>query len=101
MPEEDSVKAIVAYLGDDAKEMAIALASQLRGRGVGAILAPAGRSLRAQLRYANSLGIPFSLILGEDEMKRGSVILRDMAQGEQREVPIQGVAAELDNQSHS
>ena len=34
-------------------------------------------------------------------MKKGSVILRDMAQGEQREVPIQGVAEELDNQSPS
>ena len=37
---------------------------------MGAILAPAGRSLRAQLRYANSLSIPYALILGEDEMKR-------------------------------
>ncbi|MFH1560775.1 MAG: histidine--tRNA ligase [Chloroflexota bacterium] len=96
VPVEDSVRAIVAYLGDDAKETAISLASQLRSKGMGAILAPAGRSLRAQLRYANSLGIPYALILGEDEMKRGSVILRDMAQGEQREVPIQGVAEELD-----
>ena len=101
VPEEDSVRAVVAYLGDEAKETAIFLASQLRSKGMGAILAPAGRSLRAQMRYANSLGIPYALILGEDEMKRGTVILRDMAQGEQREVPIQGVAEELDNQSPS
>jgi histidyl-tRNA synthetase len=99
--EEESVKALVAYMGDNAKETAISLASQLRSKGMGAILAPAGRSLRAQLRYANSLGIPYALILGEDEMKRSAVILRDMAKGEQREVPIQGVAEELDSQGRS
>jgi histidyl-tRNA synthetase len=101
VPEEDSVRAVVAYLGDEAKEVAMSLASQLRSKGMGAILAPAGRSLRAQLRYANSLGIPYALILGEDELKKGSVILRDMAQGEQREVPIQGVAEELYDHSPS
>jgi histidyl-tRNA synthetase len=99
VPEEESLRVVVAYLGDEAKETAISLASQLRSKGMGAILAPAGRSLRAQLRYANSLSIPYALIVGGDEMKRGSVILRDMAKGEQREVPIQGVAEELDNQS--
>lgn len=101
VPEEDSVRAIVAYLGDDAKETAISLASQLRTKGMGAILAPTGRSLRAQLRYANSLGIPYALILGDDEMKNGSVILRDMTLGEQHEVPLQGIAEKLDDQSSS
>ena len=101
VPEEPSVRAVVAYLGDEAKMTAISLASELRSNGIGAILAPAGRSLRSQMRYANSLGIPYTLILGEDEMKNGSVILRDMAQGEQREVPLKGVAGELDNQGRS
>ena len=101
VPDEHSVRAVVAYLGDEAKGKAISLASELRSNGIGAILAPAGRSLRAQMRYANSLGIPYALILGEDEMKNDSVILRDMAQGEQREVPLKGVAMELDNQSTS
>jgi histidyl-tRNA synthetase len=95
VPKEDSIKAVVVYLGDTAKEEALSLASGLRREGIGAVLAPAGRSLRAQLRYANSLEAPYALILGEDEMKRGSVVLRDMAKGEQREVPVQGVAAEL------
>lgn len=101
VPDEHSVRVVLAYLGDEAKGKAISLASELRSNGIGAILAPAGRSLRAQMRYANSLSIPYALILGEDEMKNSSVILRDMAQGEQREVPLKGVAAELDNQSTS
>jgi histidyl-tRNA synthetase len=92
---ENLVKAVVAYLGDDAKQTAISLASNLRNGGVGAILTPAGRSLRSQMRYANSLGIPYALILGEDEMKNESVIIRDMAHGEQQEVPMQKAVEEL------
>ena len=96
VPEGDFISVVVAHLGDAAKETAMSLASELRSRGVGAVLAPAGRSLKSQMRYANSLGIPYALILGEDEMKNGSVILRDMSRGEQREAPIQEAAQELE-----
>ena len=95
VPQEGSPRAVVAYLGDEAKGEALSLASRLRSNGIWAVLAPAGRSLRAQLRYANSLGVPYALILGEDEIRRGAVVLRDMAKGEQREVPLQGVSEEL------
>ena len=96
VPEGSFVSAVVAHLGDAAKETAMSLASELRSRGVGAVLAPAGRSLKSQMRYANSLGIPYALILGEDEIKNGSVIIRDMSRGEQREAPIQEAAQELE-----
>ena len=67
----------------------------LRSEGMGAVLATAGRSLRSQLRYANSLGAPYAIILGEDELKQGIVTIRDMAKGEQRQAPVQDVAAVL------
>ena len=99
VPQGHAVTTVVTYLGDDAKVMAISLASRLRSNGIGAILAPAGRSLRAQLRYTHSLGIPYALILGEDEIKRNSIIIRDMTNAEQREVPLQSIANELGNQN--
>ena len=99
VPEENFIKALVAYLGDEAKESAISLASRLRSNGIGTILAPAGRSLKAQMRYANSLNIPYTLILGDNEIKNDSVVLRDMGRGEQREVLIKAVVEELDKQS--
>ena len=101
VPEDSFVSAVVTYLGDEAKETAISLASQLRSKGIGAILAPAGRSLKAQMRYANSLRIPSTLILGEDEIKNGTVILRNMTQGTQREVSLQSVAEELESPTTS
>ena len=61
---------------------------------------PAG-GLRSQLRYANSLGVPYALILGEEELNQGVVVLRDMARGEQRPVPMSSIVSELANAGRS
>ena len=87
VPEEDYPKVVLAYLGNDAKSTALTLASKLRKIGIGSLLAPGGRSLKAQMRYANSLGVPHVAVLGEDEMEKGTIILRDMSKGEQQEIP--------------
>ncbi len=95
-PEAPPLTAVVVHLGASATERAVALASELRNAGIGAALAPAGRSLRSQLRYANSMGVPYALILGDDELSRGVVVLRDMARAEQHEAPLDGAAAALE-----
>ena len=91
--EEGPLRAVVVHLGEAATERAVALASELRSAGVGAVLAPAGRSLRAQLRYANSMNVPYALILGDDELGRGVVVFRDMSRAEQHEVPLERAAS--------
>ncbi|MDE2861814.1 MAG: histidine--tRNA ligase [Chloroflexota bacterium] len=93
--EEAPLRAVVIHLGEAATERAVALASDLRSAGLGAVLAPAGRSLRAQLRYANSMNVPYALILGDDELSRGVVVFRDMSRAEQREVPLENAPTAL------
>jgi len=78
----------IASLGDEAKDTATKLAANLRGVGVGVILAMGEKSLKAQLRQANSLGTRYAVIIGEEEVKAGTVILRDMASAEQKSVEI-------------
>ena len=92
-PEGEQLSAVVVHLGDSATNRAVALASELRSAGIGVVLAPAGRSLRAQLRYANSMGVPYALILGDDELSRGVAVLRDMSRAEQREVLLESAAS--------
>ena len=92
-PEVEPLRAVVVHLGESATERAVALASELRSAGIGAVLAPAGRSMRAQLRYANSMDVPCALILGDDELSRGVVVLRDMSRAEQHEVPLASAAS--------
>ena len=63
------------------------LASRLRQANIGAIIAIGNKSLKAQLRQANSLGVTRAVIIGDEEVKAGSAILRDMANARQETVP--------------
>ena len=62
---------------------------KLRQAGIGAILSSGSRSLRGQMRQANALGIPYTVILGDDENQRGEVVIRDMAASTQEAKPMQ------------
>ena len=49
------------------------------------------KSLKGAMRRANDCGAKFVIILGEDELKKNSVTLKDMASGEQKEVDIENL----------
>jgi len=78
----------IAYVGDEAKAEAIKLAATLRRNGIGVIEAIGTKSLKAQLRQANTLGARHTVIIGDQEVKSGSVVLRDMTTAQQKTVPI-------------
>ena len=85
----------IAYIGDEAREEAIKLAATLRQNGIGVIEAVGDRSLKAQLRQANNLDAKYAVIIGEQEVKDGTVILRDMTTSEQKTVPIKELKKHL------
>jgi histidyl-tRNA synthetase len=85
----------IAYLGDEAKSEAIKLASTLRRAGIGVIEALSDKSLKAQLRQANNLGTRYTVIIGEQEVKTGTVILRDMTSAEQETIPVNELAGRI------
>ena len=87
-PEGAGVDAVVVSLGDAAAAAGVKLASDLRRQGLEAVLAPQGRSLRGQLRHATALRASYALVLGEDELARGAVQVKELASGAQREVQI-------------
>jgi histidyl-tRNA synthetase len=78
----------IAYLGKDAKDEAIRLTARLRKSGISALASLNERSLKAQLKQANASGVRYTVIIGEDEVRNKSVVLRNMAKGEQQTVPI-------------
>lgn len=84
---EEAVRpTVIVHLGDPAAIEGVKLASLLRDAGLPILLLPGNRSLKAQLRYASSMNARHTLIIGEEELKRGVIGLRDMDKGEQREV---------------
>ena len=88
IPELPSPKYLVANVGDDARSAALQLSVRLRRAGIGAILSSGSRGLRGQMRQANALEIPYTLIIGDDEIEKGEVVIRDMGSSLQESKPI-------------
>jgi len=78
----------IAFLGEAARETAMKLTADLRRRGLSVVISTGNRSLKAQLRHANSLGVRYTAIIGEEEIKSGSVQLRDMQTSQQQNVTM-------------
>jgi len=95
IPPLPKPQVFIAHIGDEASVEATKLAARLRRTGIGVIQAAGSKSLKAQLRQANTLGVRHAVIIGEDEIKNGTVILRDMATGEQRTIPLSQLQREL------
>jgi histidyl-tRNA synthetase len=65
---------------------AIALASELRSKGLRVDVYPEADKMGKQFKYASARGIPFVAIVGDDERARGQVAIKDMKSGEQQSV---------------
>jgi histidyl-tRNA synthetase len=87
----------LAYLGKASRAYAVKLLAELREAGIGAQIAMRG-SLRSQLRHANKRDARYALIIGEDELARDEVTLRDMQSGDQTMVPTSSIIAVLREQ---
>lgn len=77
----------VVRASDEARLLTLQLAHELRQAGFASDLDFEGRSLKAQMRSANRLQARFALILGEEELARGTVTVREMATASQESVP--------------
>jgi histidyl-tRNA synthetase len=75
-------------LGPEAQEAALKILAELRRRRIQADTDFLGRSMRAQLRVANRLGARFVLIIGEQELEKKKLVLKDMQGGQQEEIDL-------------
>ncbi len=66
---------------------ALAIAEELRSAGIGATFDLEERGLKAQMKVAGKVGHLLAVLIGEDELARGAVTIKDMVRREQREVP--------------
>jgi histidyl-tRNA synthetase len=69
---------------------AIALATGLRNEGVRVQLYTEQKKFKAKMNYADKVGVPYVVFLGEDEVKEGVVACKDMKTGEQTKLDFQG-----------
>ena len=81
-------KLYVAALGDAAQVKALEITERIRKSGNIAECDIVGRSLKAQMKYANKIGADYTLIIGDSEIEAGRAQLRNMKDGTQTEVEL-------------
>jgi len=82
-------------LGDKAKAYGLKLLAELRKRNISADTDYEAKSLKGAMRKADDLAARFVLIIGDNELEKGIITLKDMKSGEQKEVKAENLIDEL------
>lgn len=86
----------ISYIGDNARLYAIGLAHEFRENGVAVSIDTLNRNLKGQMKYANKLAARYSVVIGDDEIKKGVVTLKNMVSGEQKEINASDITKEIE-----
>lgn len=85
----------VVTMGDDARTEGIRLVAELRAAGLKADIDHAARSMKAQFKYANKVGVGKVVVIAGDELAKGVVKLRNMADSTETEISRDAIVAKL------
>ena len=91
IPNEGLYDLYIGARGEDGKLASFKLANALRTRGIKTEINHMGRSLKAEMKYANKIGAKFTVVLGDDELQTGNAKLKRMSDGEQFEVNLNNI----------
>lgn len=91
----EGADAFIVAMGDAAKDEAFCLLAELRDAGLSARMDYAGRSMKSQMKQADKANARYALILGEDELAKGVVTLRNMESSAQEQVAREEIVNKL------
>ncbi|MEG0839594.1 MAG: histidine--tRNA ligase [Hydrogenoanaerobacterium sp.] len=91
-PQQNSCAIYIGSIGEEASVKAFALTNALRQEGLYAQCDVSGRSVKAQMKYADKLGSRFSCILGDNELAEGKTTVKNMSSGKADKVSFNELA---------
>ncbi|MBO7151457.1 MAG: histidine--tRNA ligase [Clostridia bacterium] len=86
--EEKGIDVYVAPLGERASDESQAICQQLRVAGLSAETDLMGRSLKAQMKYADKINAHYVAIIGDDELDQGVATVKNMKEGESKQITL-------------
>jgi len=96
LPTNPTPALYIAPMGDAAIKYALSKVAELRTAGIYAECDIVGRSLKAQMKYADKIGARYALVVGDNEIEAGRANLRDMKNADgSREIALDELVAEL------
>ncbi|MBD5584541.1 MAG: histidine--tRNA ligase [Clostridia bacterium] len=90
-PEDEKPLIYLAGMDDKSRAKAFEIATNLRSNGVCAEVDHMQRSVKAQFKYADKLGVKFVAVIGETELNEGVLAVKNMAEGTQTSVKIEDI----------
>lgn len=90
----------IAALGEDAVAEGFKIQEELRGLGVLTDMDLQGRSLKGQMKQAGKLDSQFTVIIGSNELEKGAAAVKNMADGNQKDIPFAEVAGYISKEEH-
>ncbi len=87
-PERKVPDIYIGTMGEKARIAATKICFRLREEGFSAITDVTGRSVKAQMKYADKIGASFSVIIGDNELEQKKAVLKNMKTGEQKEIDL-------------
>ncbi len=97
LPKPQNPELYIATAGDAALLKATTIVHNLRAQGVFCLTDTVGRSIKAQMKYANKVHADFVAVIGDNELESGKVNLKYMPTGEQQEIALQQLEEEFDS----
>ena len=88
---EKNMQVFVAYIGDKANLYATKYVEKLRDVGIFAEKDIMGRSLKAQLKYADKKKAKYVITIGDNEIETGKASLKNMATGEEEQINLEEI----------
>ena len=88
IPKPTPIKLFIAHIGEIADMKAQSLVYMLRKQGISADKDHMGKSVKAQMKYANKLGVQYTMVLGQDEIDTGKAVLKEMESGQTQTIEL-------------
>lgn len=97
-PQETQVssKVLICHFDETCKHYGLGVLQSLRQKGIASEIYPDGVKIQKQLDYANKKMIPFTIVIGSEEMKLGLLAFKDMKKGEQQKLSLEEIMGILD-----
>ena len=90
IPKPNPCDLYIASMGEAASVFAMKLAADLRSEGFAAESDLIGRSLKAQMKYADKIGAKYSMVIGDNELAEGRAKVKNMSTGETADLDLNG-----------
>jgi len=95
IPQPEGPDIFIGYIGEKAEQMAENIAMKLRAAGIRCEKDIMGRSVKAQMKYANKINARFTVILGDNEAESGKAELKNMSTGESKDIHLDTIVDRL------